>query len=116
MNQILNKDNQDYAKNCFYKAVDIGLDFKINNIQKEIRDGLYKHEKFFNESILYPGIIGYECRFANFHSFIDYVLSKIQQLIIYQEVLKGYEFHKLKGRLDKDISIIRLQLNILLLE
>ena len=100
LEKLSNKTEENFSK----------VDFKINNIQKEIRDGLYKHEKFFNESILYPGIIGYECRFANFHSFIDYVLSKIQQLIIYQEVLKGYEFHKLKGRLDKDISIIRLQL------
>lgn len=30
MNQILNNNNKEYAKECFYKAVDIGLDFKIN--------------------------------------------------------------------------------------
>ena len=83
---------------------------KMNSIQKEIKEGLYKHEKFFNETILYPGIIGYECRFSDFHSFIDYVLSKIHQILVYQELLKGYELHKIKGKIDKDLNIIRLQL------
>ena len=86
------------------------IEYKINTIQKEIRDSLYKHEKLLNETILYPGIIGYECRFSNFHSFIDYVLSNIHQILVYQELLKSYELHKIKNRIDKDLNIIRLQL------
>ena len=86
------------------------VDLKMNNIQKEIRDGLYKHEKFMNESILYPGIIGYECRFSNFHSFIDYVLSNIHQILVYQEIIKGFEFHKIKDKINKELNIIKIQL------
>ena len=86
------------------------VELKMNAIQKEIKDGLYKQEKFFNETVLYPGIIGYECRFSNFHSFVDYVLSNIHQLLVYQELLKGYELHKLKGKIEKDLNVVRLQL------
>ena len=100
LEQFSSKTEQDFAK----------VDLKINNIQKEIKDGLYKHEKFFNETILYPGIIGYDCRFSNFHSFIDYVLSNIHQMIVYQELLKSYELHKIRGKIDKDLNIFQLQL------
>lgn len=31
MNQILNKNNKKYAKKCFNEAIDIGIDFKLNN-------------------------------------------------------------------------------------
>ena len=100
LEQLSAKTEQDFVK----------VDFRMNNIQKEIRDGLYKQEKLFNETVLYPGIIGYDCRFSNFHSFVDYVLSNIHQIIVYQELLKGYELHKIKGKIDKDLSIFQLQL------
>ena len=87
------------------------VDYKINCMEKEMRDGLYKQEKLFNETILYPGVIGYECRFSNFHSFVDYVLSNIHQLKVYQELLKSYELHKIKGRIDKDLNFFQIQLN-----
>ena len=31
MKQIINKNNIDYAYQCFIDAVDIGLDFTLNN-------------------------------------------------------------------------------------
>ena len=86
------------------------IELKINLIQKEIRDGLYKFDKLFSETVLYPGIIGYECRFSNFHSFIDYVLSSIHQFIVFQELIKSYELHKMKNKMEKDIKIVLLQL------
>ncbi len=86
------------------------IDYKFNNMQKEIRDGLYKQEKMFNETLFYPGVIGYECRFSNFHSFVDYVLSNIHQLKVYQELLKSYDLHKIKGKIDKDLNFFQTQL------
>ena len=86
------------------------IDLKMNLIQKEIRDGLYKFDKLFSETILYPGIIGYECRFSNFHSFVDYVLSSIHQFIVFQELIKSYELHKMKNKMEKDIKVVLLQL------
>ena len=86
------------------------IDLKMNLIQKEIREGLYKFDKLFSETVLYPGIIGYECRFSNFHSFVDYVLSNINQFIVFQELIKSYELHKMKNKMEKDIKIVLLQL------
>lgn len=39
MKQILNQNNADYAKKCFKEAIDLGMDFKINQkVKKEIFD------------------------------------------------------------------------------
>ena len=35
MNQILNKSNTKYAKECFEKIINLGIDFKLNNNVKE---------------------------------------------------------------------------------
>ena len=94
------KTEEDFAK----------INLKMNSIQKEIRDGLYKFDKLFSETVLYPGIIGYECRFSNFHSFVDYVLSSIHQFIVFQELIKSYELHKMKNKMEKDIKLVLLQL------
>ena len=86
------------------------IESKIYLLQNNIKDVLYKQQKFFNENFLYPGIIGYKCKFKDFHAFVDYVLDSINQIQDYQELLKGYELHKLRNNLEHDINTIRLQI------
>ena len=56
------------------------MDAKIISLQNDLKDVLYKQENYFKENILYPGIIGYKCKFKDFHAFIDYVLESINQM------------------------------------
>ena len=47
MNQILNNENKEYAKKCFDKAINIGIDFKLN------QDVIEKHiDNTFMENML----------------------------------------------------------------
>ena len=43
---------------------------KIYTLEGEIKDVLYKQENFFNENVLYPGVIGYQCKFKDLHDFV----------------------------------------------
>ena len=86
------------------------IESKIYLLQNDIKDVLYKQQKFFNENLLYPGIIGYKCKFKDFHAFVDYVLESIHQIEEFQELLKGYELHKLRKNLDNDLNTIQLQI------
>ena len=43
MKEILNNNDKDYANECFEKAIQIGLDFKLNNAFKEKK---YNKENF----------------------------------------------------------------------
>ena len=83
---------------------------KIYSLQDEIKDVLYKQEKFFNENVLYPGVIGFQCKFKDLHAFVDYVLESIHDIEIYQETLKGYELHKIRKNLETDLNTIQTQL------
>ena len=80
---------------------------KIYSLQGELKDVLYKQESFFNENILYPGVIGYQCKFKNFHDFIDYVLETIHKIEIYHEILKSYELHKIQKNLENDLNTMQ---------
>ena len=83
---------------------------KIYSLQDNIKDVLYKQEKFFNENVLYPGIIGYQCKFKDFHAFVDFVLESIHRIESYQEILKSYELHKIKKSIETDLNLIQSQI------
>ena len=83
---------------------------KIYSLQGELKDVLYQQEKYFKENVLYPGVIGYQCKFKDLHAFIDYVLESIEQIEIYQETIKGYELHKIRKNLESDLNTIQSKL------
>ena len=80
---------------------------KIYSLQNELKDVLYQQEKFYKENVLYPGVIGYQCKFKDLHAFVDYVLESIEQILTYQETIKGYELHKIRKNLESDLDVIQ---------
>ena len=80
---------------------------KIYSLQGEIKDVLYQQERFFNENVLYPGVIGYQCKFKDFHAFVDYVLESINEIELFQEKIKSYEIHKIRKNLKADLNTIQ---------
>ena len=49
---------------------------KINFLEKETRDSINRINDLLKQSILYPGIIGRNGKFNNFHSLIDFFLKE----------------------------------------
>lgn len=105
-------NEQDEFKFFKYKTEDsiIAIIQRMDVIQKEIRDGLRNTEKRFSDTVLYPGLIGTKCKFSNFHFFIDYVLSHINQFLIFRDEVKNYNYKAYKNKVDKAISSFQIQL------
>lgn len=57
MNEILNKNNEKYAKNCLYETINIATNFKLNN---KFKEKIYNLENF--EDLLKLPIEGTELR------------------------------------------------------
>ena len=57
------------------------MDIKVNNIDKEMRNNIFRIDNILTDSVLYPGIIGKSCKFKTFHQMLDHVLSQISQTI-----------------------------------
>ena len=58
---------------------------KINNLDKDLFENVYRIDSILKETVMYPGIIGGISKFQTFHDFMDYVLSECSQNITFRE-------------------------------
>ena len=93
----------------------ITIKIKIENLDKDISNNVYRIDKILSESIIYPGTIGNASRFKTFHDFIDYILTQASKNITFREKsemdLKTY-----KNKMDKYLKNFSSQLDNLLKE
>ncbi len=54
---------------------------RINTMGIELRDAINKYDKILSESVIYPGVIGYNTKYKSFHALIDYILTIILALM-----------------------------------
>ena len=90
-------------------------DIKINNLEKDIYNNVYRIDKILSESVIYPGVIGGISKFKSFHDFMDYLLSQASQNITFRDKsqmdLKSY-----KIKLENLIKNFKTQLDNLIKE
>ena len=55
-------------------------ELKIESIYNDLHKSIYKYDKMFSDSIIYPGIIGNMSKFKTFHEYIDYTLIQIDEI------------------------------------
>ena len=61
------------------------IDFRINNLNNELRNTIIKYDRVILDSIVYPGIIGKQCQFKTFHELIDFLLVNVNRLLLYKD-------------------------------
>jgi hypothetical protein len=57
----------------------------IRNNEFKIKEAINKYDQLLNDSIIYPGVIGKNGRFSNFHHLLDYVLVNINEFVTFKE-------------------------------
>ena len=87
-------------------------DTKLNYQSKMIIDLMNRIDNFINDNILYTNVIGPtpNCRFHNFHNFIDYIINNITQLNKFKEVTTSLDFKTYKGKIDSNMESLRTQI------
>ena len=85
-------------------------EIKLDSTYKDLQNAIFKYDKMFSETVIYPGVIGNSCKYKTFHAFIDYLIIQIAQLNTFKEKnildLKSY-----KSKLDNLISSFKLQID-----
>ena len=85
-NNVLNKKIDELIKNQNKSNDNILVnEIKLNSLEKESHDNIFKLGKIIKESVLYPGLIGHSCKFKNFHDFINYILNELAQFSMFRE-------------------------------
>ena len=69
----------------------------IKSNESIIKEVIDKYDKLFSESVLYPGVIGSNGRFKNFHNFIDYIITNMNEFTNFKEKnIIDYKSYKTK--------------------
>ena len=88
-------------------------DIKINNLEKDMFNNVYRIDKILSESVIYPGVIGGISKFKSFHDFMDYLLAQTSKNITFRDKsqmdLKNY-----KIKLESMIKTFKTQLDNLM--
>ena len=89
----------------------LSLDSRMDIIQKESKESIFKMEKIIEDNLKYPGIIGPNSKYANFRFFIDFLLKNINLLNDFKNEMKNYDFTGFKKTVNSDLREFRFVLN-----
>lgn len=87
-------------------------DSKFKLQSKLINDISYKIDSFINENIYYQGIIGPtpNCKYSNFHQFIDYLIANISQLNNFKDKTINLDYKGYKTKIDNKIEMLKIEM------
>ena len=109
------KINNDHVKNLLDFQTEtkdelITINIKLENLEKDLYNNVYRIDKILTESVIYPGIVGNMCKFKTFHDFMDYLLNQTSKNITFRDKsekdLKDY-----KNKMDKYLKNFQGQLD-----
>ena len=89
----------------------IDLSFKLKSLDKDYNKSIFNINAILKNSVIYPGIIGGASKFKNFHDIIDYTLSNISHLKIFQEKITK-DVNNNKSTCDNNIEKLKNQIDI----
>ena len=88
----------------------ISEEIKLESLNKELHNIIYKYDNMLSKSILYPGIIGNLCKFKTFHDFIDYVINQINILTQFKDK-NILDLQSYKKKLEIIVDSFKLQIS-----
>ena len=86
-------------------------DKKIKELKDYLNESIYSMNKSINENINYQGIIGINSKFPNFHAYIDFVISNINNLNSFKEKMVALDIKNYKNNLDKIMKSYKIQID-----
>ena len=84
---------------------------KLNFLERETQDNIFRINNIINTSVLYPRVIGNNSKFKNFHEFIDYTLSQLSATNSFQTKIE-LDLKSFKAKIDKTIQSLKVQIEM----
>lgn len=91
----------------------ISQNCKLKLTAEELKDAINKYDRLINNNIIYPGIIGIDSKFKDYHEFIDYVLQQLQNFTLFKEK-NIFDLKTYKKKLESNIKSLNIQIQSLL--
>ncbi len=84
---------------------------KLDFLERETQDNIFRINNIINTSILYPRVIGNNSKFKNFHEFIDYTLSQLSATNSFHTKIE-LDLKSFKAKIDKTIQSLKVQIEM----
>ena len=88
----------------------LNQEISIKSMSKEFRDAINNYDKIMHDSVIYPGLIGYNGKFTTFHDLIDYILKNISQFASFRDK-NILDFKSYKAKIESLIKSFKMQAN-----
>ena len=88
----------------------LNQEISIKSMSKEFRDAINNYDKIMHDSVIYPGLIGYNGKFTTFHDLIDYILKNISQFPSFRDK-NILDFKSYKTKIESLIKSFKMQAN-----
>ena len=86
-------------------------DKRIKELGDYLNESIYSMNKTLQENINYPGVIGINSKFANFHAFVDFVINSINAINAFKEKMAALDMQNYKTKLDKIMKSYKAQID-----
>ena len=86
-------------------------DKRIKELGDYLNESIYSMNKTLQENINYPGVIGKNSKFANFHAFVDFVINNINGINAFKEKMAALDMQNYKTKLDKIMKSYKAQID-----
>ena len=86
-------------------------DKRIKELGDYLNESIYSMNKTLQENINYPGVIGINSKFANFHAFVDFVINNINAINAFKEKMAALDMQNYKTKLDKIMKSYKAQID-----
>ena len=83
---------------------------KIKNTNNKLTETIDKFNTEISESIIYPTIIGPNCKYKSFHEFIDFVILNINALLLFKEKIY-MELKDFKSKAETNMNNFQVRLD-----
>ena len=84
-NEIATKVEQLFQFKSNTENVLSTLTIRNDSLSKDIKDAIVKYDKIILDNLMYPGLIGSDCKYKTFHEFINYILQQINEFVYYKD-------------------------------
>ena len=86
-------------------------DKRIKELGDYLNESIYSMNKTLQENINYPGVIGINSKFANFHAFVDFVINNINGINAFKEKMAALDMQNYRTKLDKIMKSYKAQID-----
>ena len=81
---------------------------QIKYITKELKESINNYNKIISDSIIYPGVIGVNCKFGTFREMMDYILLNLNQLLTIKDK-NNIDFKSYKTKIESLVKSFKIQ-------